>query len=464
MPFSKIAFRKAVKSIQKRATGFLLLAILFLLVGFLEDEFVNSQTHKTTTLEANESAGQIASEIYTNDEWEMESYRQALYSVSSWYVFTADGTLIDNEPPTPGPTNLFHAVEFPTNLVFEVPQTITSEVGGTYRLLARKVRGGTVIVGTDIEKSTNSQCAICMDEKLALNLTEFGPTLESAALVSPRQINEDISFAVVSDSGELISGLGEVPLKFDTTHLFAVAESGQPLRAGNQIYILNAKPILNSKGKTVGTIVIPSNVTLQQRAVDEQWKFSLILSVLAFAVSVLISMYFIGRELAKAPNFEKLPAALQTPENQNKEFKSSYQWDINHNEQNPDERLKTLKTIVAFLNSEGGVLFIGVNDDRSVRGLENDLKLFKGSEDKFQLQVRDLISDKIGSEFAPMIKTRCESVEGKIVCVVEVEKAIKPAFLKHDGKSHFYRREGPRTKELYTEEAVAHIQNHDWGK
>jgi predicted HTH transcriptional regulator len=150
--------------------------------------------------------------------------------------------------------------------------------------------------------------------------------------------------------------------------------------------------------------------------------------VLAFAVAVLIALYFIGREIERNPHFEKLPEALNTDENLHKEFKSSFQWDINQIQQNFDERLKTLKTIVAFLNSEGGVLFIGVNDNRTIRGLEDDLKIFKGSEDKFQLQIRDLISDKIGAEFAQLVKVRCESDKGKTVCVVEVEKAIEPGF------------------------------------
>lgn len=464
MSFSKIAFRKAVKGIRKRAAGFLLLAILFLLVGFLQDAFVNYQIHKTTMLEASESADEISSEIYKNDKWDMESYRQAFYSISSWYVFTTDGTLIDNEAPTQDLSRLFRAVELPANLIYGAPQTITSVVGGKYRLLAQRVRHGTVIVDSVMEESTNSQCGECVDEKLAQNLAKFGSTLESAVSISPRQINEDVSFAVVDDSGKLMSGLGELPLKFDPNIVFTAADSEQPLRAGGQIYILTAKPILDIKNKIVGTVIIPSNITLQQRAKDEQWKFSLFLSALSFAVAVLISVYFIGRELARNPSFEKLPEALQTPENLNKEFKSSFQWDLRNNQQNLDERLKTLKTIVAFLNSDGGVLFIGVNDNGTVRGIENDLNLFNGSTDKFQLQIRDLISDKIGPEFAPLIKTRCDSIQSKTVCIVEVEKGTEPAFLKHDDKNRFFTREGNRTNDLDPKEANAFIRCKRWDK
>ena len=295
MPFTQLAKKKAFKDIRKRATGFVLLAILFLVVGFLQDDFVRNQIRKATKLELNESAVEIANEIYKNDKWDLVSYRQVFIpSVSSWYVFSADGLLIDNEAPITGFLNLFRSVEFPTNLIFETPQTVTSEVGGEYRLLARKIRGGVVIVDADIEEPTNSPYAECIDQRLAVNLEKFGSTLESAVAVTSRKVNEDIGFAVISDSEKLMSGLGEVPLKVDPAVVLAAAKSGQPLQFDNQIYILIAKPILDSKNKIVGTIVIPSDITLQQRAVDEQWKFNLALSTLAFAVAFLIALYFIG--------------------------------------------------------------------------------------------------------------------------------------------------------------------------
>jgi len=465
MPFTQLAIKKAFRGIRKRATGFVLLAVLFLLVGLLQDAFVGHQIRKTTTAELNESADEIAKEIYKNDNWDLVSYRQVFIpSISSWYVFSADGLLIDNEAPISGLLNLFQSVKCPTNLIFGTPQTFVSDVGGEYRLLAQKISGGIVVVGTDIEEPTNSQCMECVDQKLASNLAEFGSTLESAVAVSSKTINEDISYAVINNSGELKSGLGEVPLEVNSAAILAAAKNSAPTNFDNQIYILISKPILDSKNKIVGTIVIPGDITLQQRAVNEQWKFNLALSVLAFAVAVLIALYFIGREIARNPHFEKLPEALNTDENLHKEFKGSFQWDINQNQQNLDERLKTLKTIVAFLNSEGGVLFIGVNDNRTIRGLEDDLIIFKGSEDKFQLQIRDLISNKIGAEFAQLIKVRCESDKGKTVCVVEVEKAIEPAFLKDDGKSHFYTREGNRTNELDPKETNAFIRSKRWDK
>ena len=57
------------------------------------------------------------------------------------------------------------------------------------------------------------------------------------------------------------------------------------------------------------------------------------------------------------------------------EFKSTLQWDVIHDQMNNNLRHSSLKTISAFLNTEGGTLIIGVEDDGTIFGLDNDLKL-----------------------------------------------------------------------------------------
>ena len=62
------------------------------------------------------------------------------------------------------------------------------------------------------------------------------------------------------------------------------------------------------------------------------------------------------------------------------------------------------KTIAAFMNSEGGTLFIGVDDDGNVIGLENDyLLLKKRNSDGFEPELRQSIEkhlkNKIANEF-----------------------------------------------------------------
>jgi predicted HTH transcriptional regulator len=69
--------------------------------------------------------------------------------------------------------------------------------------------------------------------------------------------------------------------------------------------------------------------------------------------------------------------------------------------------LDVLKSIAGFLNTDGGNLYIGVEEDQfgrpSLRGLEEDLKLAGSSKDRLQLSLRDLIATRIGSVFSPLI-------------------------------------------------------------
>ena len=59
-----------------------------------------------------------------------------------------------------------------------------------------------------------------------------------------------------------------------------------------------------------------------------------------------------------------------------------------------------LKTIVAFLNTDGGNLLIGVDDDGDIIGA--DIQSFE-NKDKMGLHLTNLIASKIGNSFLPFI-------------------------------------------------------------
>jgi len=143
------------------------------------------------------------------------------------------------------------------------------------------------------------------------------------------------------------------------------------------------------------------------------------------------------------------------------EFKSTLRWDVVQNRVNKQLQYSTLKTIAAFLNSDGGTLIIGLDDAGGIVGLDHDLKtLHNGNKDTFQQTLVNLIVNHIGAEFAPLIKTRFEQLEGKTVCAVEVEPAHAPAYVSSpDGKA-FYVRAGNTSRALDPEETVSYINAH----
>ena len=136
------------------------------------------------------------------------------------------------------------------------------------------------------------------------------------------------------------------------------------------------------------------------------------------------------------------------------EFKSTLQWDVIQGKQNNELRNSSLKTIAAFLNSQGGTLVIGVEDDGAIFGLEQDLKLLSGSRDKFEQLLTQLLTDMIGAGIAPLYRLRFEGVEGKEVCIVDVERASEPVFLRTDKGKQFFVRVGNTSRPLDHEEML----------
>ena len=159
--------------------------------------------------------------------------------------------------------------------------------------------------------------------------------------------------------------------------------------------------------------------------------------------------------------FRPITDIVQHGESYVLEFKSTLQWDVVKNEQNKALRLSVIKTIAAFLNSQGGTLVIGVEDDGSILGLDRDLALVNQSQDRFERLLVDLISESIGVAIAQCYRIRFEDVEDKSVCIIDVERSPEPVFVKESGKEKmFYIRAGNTSRYLDSEETHKYIEMH----
>jgi hypothetical protein len=142
---------------------------------------------------------------------------------------------------------------------------------------------------------------------------------------------------------------------------------------------------------------------------------------------------------------------IETGETDTVEFKATLRWNINSDKPGKEVEISWLKTVVAYLNSGGGVLIIGVGDDGEIAGIEADRF---PSEDKFQLHFNNLVKQHIGVEFARHIHSYVRAVEERRVFVVECEPASEPVFLKLGKEERFYVRVGPSSRQLSMSEVV----------
>jgi predicted RNA-binding protein with RPS1 domain len=119
----------------------------------------------------------------------------------------------------------------------------------------------------------------------------------------------------------------------------------------------------------------------------------------------------------------------------------------------------SVKTLVAFANSKGGTLFIGVDDDGNILGLDNDYgEIGSGNRDEFRKKFDEFIDNYIGNYFFSLISTEIESVDRKEIFIVNVKPADEEVFLlKNDKKQNccdFYIRRQSSSVKLIDKELI----------
>ena len=166
----------------------------------------------------------------------------------------------------------------------------------------------------------------------------------------------------------------------------------------------------------------------------------------------------------KNPNFfikhtdspEEVFSLIKKGEDEKLEFKSTLRINLHTGEHDKKVENASLKTIAAFLNSEGGVLLIGVADDREILGIEKDG--FENN-DKFNRHFTNLIKERIGNEYLPYMNFEMVQIENKNVLKAECSRSNKPVFLKCDGNEEFYIRVGASTIQIAGSKIIDYVKN-----
>ena len=151
---------------------------------------------------------------------------------------------------------------------------------------------------------------------------------------------------------------------------------------------------------------------------------------------------------------ERIKQILSEGENERTEFKSTLRWSLNENKINHGVEIAWLKTVAAFLNSDGGRLLVGVDNQGVPLGIGPDG--FE-NEDKYLLHVNNLLQQHIGVEHAANVRFGLHSVGGLKVLLLECTPASKAVFLTDAGQESFYVRAGPGTRKLTMSQMLAYV-------
>lgn len=115
------------------------------------------------------------------------------------------------------------------------------------------------------------------------------------------------------------------------------------------------------------------------------------------------------------------------------------------------------KTICSFLNSNGGLLFIGIKDDGTIQGLENDFSLTNESNPKdfFQKEFDDMIFQFLSIGVVSNIKADFIELEGITIFAVMVYPIFeRTIFLKSQGAKEFWIRMQTSSRQIIEIEEI----------
>ncbi len=208
----------------------------------------------------------------------------------------------------------------------------------------------------------------------------------------------------------------------------------------------NVRLTFDQKVEHVIQEIVDSNFDLYKRITDDR------------AFGSAVKNFLFDQYLRAHRQAEEL---IKRGESRTLEFKSTLRWSVKENKQ--DDKFVThaaLKTVAAFLNTEGGDLLIGVGDDGGIVGTELDQL---ESDDKFMRHLAQVVRNGLGDRAGTCINPAVQIVDGKTVCLVSCQRSPEPVFLKWKGlekalEGDFFVRSGPGSVALPPESAKEYIR------
>lgn len=193
--------------------------------------------------------------------------------------------------------------------------------------------------------------------------------------------------------------------------------------------------------------------------IDNESLFSLELAIVIIFI-ILQFFLFLSMVFNKFSKSKKsIESLLREEESSSLEFKSSVRWDFRQNKLNKNLEHAILKTIAAFCNTDGGILLIGISDEKEVLGLDKDYSTLKRKDKDGLLQhMATILITALGKDIINNISIDIVALEGKDVCRVDVLKGKDPVFVSTKTGDEFFIRTANITSRLSTKETYLYIK------
>ena len=156
-------------------------------------------------------------------------------------------------------------------------------------------------------------------------------------------------------------------------------------------------------------------------------------------------------------SFSKLKSKILVGEDKTTEFKKTFCLDVKTKTKEKYIIEACIKTIAAFLNTSGGVLYVGVSDSGDIVGIEEELNLlFNNNYDKFLLNFKDKLKTKFKNYLHTHIEYNLINAGKKKVLEVNCTKSKEAVFI---NENDFYVRTNPATEKLEGKELLNYTKH-----
>ena len=212
-------------------------------------------------------------------------------------------------------------------------------------------------------------------------------------------------------------------------------------------------------------VVVPQADFLN-KVQEKRWGI-LVVVLSVFALGLTMAGFVVWKyrhQLRDVPNrmvrddhFERdVGRLIQQGEGASLEFKSTLRMNLKTGKSDKNIEIAWMKTVSAFMNTTGGIIVIGVNDDGEVVGTTPDG--FE-NEDKCRLHFRNLMNQHIGPEFTKYLHLSIGPIDGHTVLAITCERADEPVFLINKKEDAFYVRSGPSSLSLTMRQMLKYLES-----
>jgi hypothetical protein len=158
---------------------------------------------------------------------------------------------------------------------------------------------------------------------------------------------------------------------------------------------------------------------------------------------------------------------IRNGENQFVEFKRCLICKDELQSKGKGDKFNVMRAIDAFLNTNDGILFIGIDDNNKsqIIGIEKDFQLLhhdKKDQDGYETILRNCIKEHFQTNFVnSLVKISFHNLEKK-VCIINVEKSTKPIFVfDKDNYQYFFIRQGNSVRKLEGIDLSNYLENYN---